>query len=78
MPYAQPVNGHYGPYGGKYIPETLMGAVTELEEAYDEAIQDPAFNERLNDLLKDYVGRENPLYFARNLTKKLGGAKNLF
>ncbi|MFD2637902.1 tryptophan synthase subunit beta [Piscibacillus salipiscarius] len=78
MPYAQPVNGHYGPYGGKYIPETLMGAVTELEEAYDEAIQDPAFNERLNDLLKDYVGRENPLYFARNLTKKLGGAKIYF
>lgn len=75
MSYAQPINGHYGPYGGTYIPETLMGAVTELNEAYEEAIRDPEFHEQLNDLLKDYVGRDNPLYFAKNLTEKLGGAK---
>lgn len=76
MSYAQPdAKGQYGQYGGKYIPETLMGAVTELEEAYEEAIKDQAFNTRLNDLLKEYVGRENPLYFAKNLTEKIGGAK---
>ncbi|TFB21827.1 tryptophan synthase subunit beta [Filobacillus milosensis] len=76
MSYAQPdVNGHYGQYGGKFIPETLMGAVTELEKAYDEAIQDDEFNERLNNLLKEYIGRENPLYFAKNLSEKIGGAK---
>lgn len=76
MSYAQPdVNGQFGQYGGKYIPETLMGAVTELENAYDEAIQDDQFKERLHQLLKEYVGRENPLYFAQNLSEQLGGAK---
>ncbi|WP_277673921.1 tryptophan synthase subunit beta [Piscibacillus halophilus] len=76
MSYAQPdVNGQFGQYGGKYIPETLMGAVTELENAYDEAIQDDQFKKRLHQLLKEYVGRENPLYFAQNLSEQLGGAK---
>ncbi|GEL77602.1 tryptophan synthase subunit beta [Tenuibacillus multivorans] len=76
MSYAQPdVNGQYGPYGGQYIPETLMRAVAELEVAYEAVIQDEQFNKRLNDLLKEYVGRENPLYFAKNLTEKIGGAK---
>jgi tryptophan synthase beta chain len=67
--------GHFGPYGGKFIPETLMQAVTELEEAYEETQKDPVFQEQLNYYLKQYVGRENPLYFAENLTRKLGGAK---
>ncbi len=67
--------GHFGMYGGRYVPETLMQAVTELETEYKKAQQDPAFHEELNNLLKDYVGRETPLYFAENLTKFAGGAK---
>ncbi|MER2060998.1 MAG: tryptophan synthase subunit beta, partial [Niallia sp.] len=67
--------GHFGMYGGRYVPETLMQAVTELETEYKKAQQDPAFHEELNNLLKDYVGRETPLYFAENLTKYAGGAK---
>ncbi|MCP3738957.1 tryptophan synthase subunit beta [Rossellomorea sp. BNER] len=76
MNYVQPdVLGHFGQYGGRFIPETLMEAVTELEEAYEEAIKDPEFINCMNDYLKDYVGRENPLYFAKNITEKIGGAK---
>ncbi|MCM3362902.1 tryptophan synthase subunit beta [Niallia sp. Sow4_A1] len=67
--------GHFGLYGGRYVPETLMQAVTELETEYKKAQQDPAFHKELNNLLKDYVGRETPLYFAENLTKYAGGAK---
>lgn len=67
--------GHFGMYGGRYVPETLMQAVTDLETEYKKAQQDPAFHEELNSLLKDYVGRETPLYFAENLTKYAGGAK---
>lgn len=67
--------GHFGMYGGRYVPETLMQAVTELETEYKKVQQDPAFHEELNSLLKDYVGRETPLYFAENLTKYAGGAK---
>ncbi|WP_312094448.1 tryptophan synthase subunit beta [Niallia sp.] len=74
--YAFPDNkGHFGMYGGRYVPETLMQAVTELETEYKKAQQDPAFHEELNGLLKNYVGRETPLYFAENLTKYAGGAK---
>lgn len=74
MTYEFPnTNGYFGRYGGKFVPETLMGAIKELEAAYDEAIQDHNFQNRLQSLLKDYVGRENPLYFAQNLTEKLGG-----
>lgn len=74
MTYELPnTNGYFGRYGGKFVPETLMGAIKELEAAYDEAIQDQHFQNRLQSLLKDYVGRENPLYFAQNLTEKLGG-----
>ncbi|MCB5238333.1 MULTISPECIES: tryptophan synthase subunit beta [Niallia] len=74
--YAYPDNkGHFGMYGGRYVPETLMQAVTELEAAYKKAQKDAAFHEELNKLLKDYVGRETPLYFAENLTKYAGGAK---
>jgi tryptophan synthase beta chain len=67
--------GRYGPYGGKYIPETLMAAVAELEEIYREARNDPAFQEALAHELKHYVGRPTPLYFAEHLTKHLGGAQ---
>lgn len=74
--YAFPDNkGHFGKYGGRYVPETLMQAVLELEAEYEKAKLDPSFQEELNGLLKDYVGRETPLYFAENLTKYAGGAK---
>ncbi|MGE6486814.1 tryptophan synthase subunit beta [Paenisporosarcina sp. NPDC076898] len=74
--YNQPnATGHYGRFGGRFVPETLMQAVIELEEAYDLAIQDDAFLEEFRYYLKDYVGRENPLYYAERLTKKMGGAK---
>ncbi|MCZ8537750.1 tryptophan synthase subunit beta [Paenisporosarcina quisquiliarum] len=74
--YNQPnATGHYGRFGGRFVPETLMQAVIELEEAYDLAIQDEAFLEEFRYYLKDYVGRENPLYYAERLTKKMGGAK---
>lgn len=76
MRYAQPdENGHFGIYGGRFIPETLMGAIKELEMAYEEAIKDKTFLLELDDLMKNYVGRENPLYYAKNLTEKLGGPK---
>ncbi|WP_214847781.1 tryptophan synthase subunit beta [Exiguobacterium sp. s193] len=76
MRYSQPdALGQYGIYGGRYIPETLMQAVLELEQAYAEVKEDPAFYERMNDLLKNYVGRETPLYFAEHLTRSIGGAK---
>ena len=67
--------GRFGPYGGKYIPETLMAAVAELEEEYRAARADPAFEEELADLMRHYVGRPTPLYFASRLTEHLGGAR---
>ncbi|TCI44885.1 tryptophan synthase subunit beta [Exiguobacterium sp. SH3S2] len=70
--YTQPVNGKFGPYGGKYIPETLMQAVEELEVAYEEAKLDPEFQERFDALLSEYVGRETPLYYAENMSRRLG------
>lgn len=74
--YSMPdVTGHFGKYGGRFIPETLMEAVKELDAAYREAISDDEFNRELKYLLKDYVGRETPLYFAENLTKYGNGAK---
>jgi tryptophan synthase beta chain len=76
MSYAQPdQKGLFGQFGGRYVPETLMKAVKELETAYSEASRDKEFQQKLEYYLKDYVGRENPLYFAENLTKKTGGAK---
>jgi tryptophan synthase beta chain len=74
--YKQPdEKGFFGEFGGRFIPETLMFAVKELTAAYEEAKNDPTFQEELDYYLKDYVGRETPLYFAEQLTKKLGGAK---
>lgn len=67
--------GRYGKFGGQFVPETLMTALEELEQAFETAKQDPAFYEELNYYLKDYVGRDNPLYFAKRLTEKVGGAK---
>jgi len=67
--------GRFGPYGGQYVPETLMRALIELEKAYNEARRDPAFQKELDGLLADYVGRPSPLYYAERLTKELGGAK---
>lgn len=67
--------GRFGAYGGQFVPETLMTPLIELEKAYNEAKQDPAFHEELNYYLKNYVGRETPLYFAERLTEQVGGAK---
>ena len=67
--------GRYGIFGGQYIPETLMNAVEELEEAYARYSQDPEFQEELEDLLKNYAGRPSMLYYAEKMTKDLKGAK---
>lgn len=67
--------GRYGDYGGQYIPETLMNAVIELENAYEHYKNDPEFNRELEDLLKNYAGRPSLLYYAEKMTKDLGGAK---
>ncbi len=67
--------GHYGQFGGRYVSETLMPAILQLEEAYKEIKDDPKFHEELNYYLSEYVGRPTPLYFARRMTEKLGGAK---
>ena len=67
--------GRFGIHGGQYIPETLMNAVNELEEAYRFYKNDPAFNAELEELLKNYVGRPSLLYYAEKMTKDLGGAK---
>ena len=66
---------HYGIYGGQYVAETLMPTLQALEKAYVEAKADPSFQAELDGLLKDYVGRESPLYFARRLTEHCGGAR---
>lgn len=67
--------GRFGAYGGQFVPETLMTPLLELEKSYEEAKQDPAFQEELHYYLTHYVGRETPLYFAERLTEKIGGAK---
>ena len=67
--------GHFGPYGGRFVPEVLMAPVEELELAYMEARGDDAFQAELSDLLKNYAGRPTPLYFAKRLSETLGGAK---
>lgn len=68
-------NGRFGIHGGQYIPETLMNAVIELEEAYNHFKDDQAFNAELTALLNDYAGRPSRLYFAKKMTEDLGGAK---
>jgi tryptophan synthase beta chain len=75
---ANPGPGRFGAYGGRYVPETLMAALEELEREYEKARRDPRFQARLDELLKTYAGRPTPLFFARRLTEKLGGAKIYF
>lgn len=67
--------GHFGQFGGMFVPETLMTPLQDLARAYEDARKDPAFQAELDDLLKNYVGRPTPLYFAERWTEKLGGAK---
>ena len=67
--------GRFGVHGGQYMPETLMNAVIELEEAYNHYKNDPAFNAELTELLNNYAGRPSRLYFAEHMTNDLGGAK---
>ena len=68
-------NGRFGEYGGQYMPETLMSAVIELEEAYNRYKDDPEFNRELNELLEEYANRPSRLYYAKKMTEDLGGAK---
>jgi tryptophan synthase beta chain len=70
-----PVGGKFGKYGGKYIPETLAHAVEELESAYEKYRNDPKFQKELSYYLTEYAGRPTPLYFAKNLTERVGGAR---
>lgn len=72
---AQPVPGRFGNFGGRYVPETLMAALEELEREYSKARRDKSFRRELENLLNNYAGRPTPLYFARHLTQQLGGAK---
>ncbi len=67
--------GHFGPFGGRFVAETLMPLLLDLEKAYEAARQDPSFQRELDGLLTHYVGRESPLYFAPRLTEHFGGAK---
>ncbi|MBQ4412142.1 MAG: tryptophan synthase subunit beta, partial [Candidatus Methanomethylophilus sp.] len=68
-------NGRFGEYGGQYMPETLMSAVIELEEAYNRFKDDPEFNRELNELLTEYANRPSRLYYAKKMTEDLGGAR---
>ena len=72
---ARESHGRYGPYGGRYVPETLMAPLEELERAYAEARDDPGFQAELAALLRDFAGRPTPLQFASRLTEQLGGAR---
>src|SRR5882762_1977439 len=67
--------GRFGPYGGRYVPETLMVPLFELERAYEAAKSDPKFQAQLQDLLKNFAGRPTPLQFASRLTERLGGPR---
>ncbi len=72
---AAEVKGRFGQYGGRYVPETLMAALEELEQAYDVANADPTFHAELDGLLHHYCGRPTPLYFAKRMSEQLGGAQ---
>jgi tryptophan synthase beta chain len=74
-PKAKSTAGRFGPYGGRYVPETLMAALQELEQEYERARRDKKFQQRLDSLLRTYAGRPTPLFFAKRLTQRLGGAK---
>ncbi|NLY80870.1 MAG: tryptophan synthase subunit beta, partial [Lysinibacillus sp.] len=68
-------NGYYGDFGGSFVPDEVQQVLDRIAEEFEKVKNDPSFNEELNYYLKEYVGRETPLYFAENLTKQLGGAK---
>src|SRR5262245_59184472 len=68
-------HGRFGPYGGRYVPETLMFALRQLSEYYEQARQDPVFQEEFTRYLRHYVGRPSPLYFAERLTREAGGGR---
>ena len=70
-------HGHFGQYGGRYVPETLMHPLQELEAEYQRAQQDLAFQQELQYYLREFCGRPTPLYFAERLTRELGGANPL-
>ena len=70
-----PLSGKYGKFGGRFVPETLVPALEELEKSYDKIRADKDFQKELKDYLSNYAGRPSPLYYAKNLSKKLGGAK---
>ena len=74
LPKVPDRRGHFGPYGGRYVAETLMPALSELERGYAQVRRDGGFKRELAYYLKEYVGRETPLYFAERLTRNLGGA----
>src|SRR5258705_677701 len=71
-------SGHFGIFGGRFVAETLMPLILDLEKAYTDAKADPAFQAEMNGYLRDYVGRPSPLYLAERLTEHLGGAKIYF
>jgi tryptophan synthase beta chain len=75
IPSQPDATGHFGPYGGRFVPEVLMAPLEELEQAYLKARTDPAFQAELSDLLEHYAGRPTPLYLAKRLSDTLGGAK---
>ena len=75
LPLNPDANGHFGVYGGRYVAETLMPTLIELDRVYNEAKRDPAFQVEFHRMLKDYVGRPSPLYFAEQLTAAYGGAR---
>src|ERR1700730_160179 len=68
-------HGRFGKFGGKYVPETLMSALQQLELDYDHYSKDPQFQAELKELLQNYSGRPTPLYYAKHLTEHLGGAQ---
>ncbi len=70
--YTYPRNGYFGPYGGRFVPETLIPPLEELEEGFRKAVEDPSFVSEFKKLLSDYAGRPTPLYFAKNLSRKYG------
>src|SRR6185369_1916037 len=74
-PKAKVIPGRFGVYGGRYVPETLMAALEELEGHYEKARRDRSFQRRLDQLLRTYAGRPTALFFAQRLTQKLGGAR---
>jgi tryptophan synthase beta chain len=75
LPASTTIEGRFGPYGGRFVPETLMHALRQLTECYAAAKEDPEFHKQLDYYLRDYVGRPTPLYFAERLTKEAGGAR---